>query len=472
MRTNSLFHFSILLLAAVCAGAGFSHAAPGETPEQRDQRMQWWRDAKFGMFIHYGLYSGLGGEWNGKKIGNGAEWIQNTAGIDSETYAKKTFPLFKPDRKNIRAWAQLARETGCRYAVLTSKHHEGFALFNSKVSDFNSVKAAGVDVVKEFAESCRKNGLKVGLYHSVIDWHHPDYDWKLDRSLSYPGGNTRLEIHSAPQHVKYQDFLHAQVNELLSHYGKVDILWWDFSNAGFQGDRAWRASELLNKVYTRQPGIICNNRLYAANLKEGPLVDTSHDHGDFTTPEQHVPPQGIDGDWEVCMTLNGTWGYSTHDQRWKSHDALIRQLTGTVSKGGNFLLNIGPKADGSLTKETIDAFKAIGAWMKVNHEAIYGTRSSPFKTVFPWGVVTRKGDSLYLIMYEIPRNGKIILPYAVKGRVSAVALAGGAAVPVRASSSGVELDVSGVKEMPSATVVRLTGKGTVLEDARMKMAGE
>lgn len=469
MKIISLF--PKLLLASVCLGVGFSQAAPGETPAQRDKRMQWWRDAKFGMFIHYGLYSGLAGELNGKKYDGGAEWIQSYSGTDSETYAQKTLPLFKPDRKNIRAWADLAREAGCKYAVLTSKHHEGFSLFDSKVSDFTSMKAAGMDVVKEFAASCRKNGLKVGLYHSVIDWHHPDYDRKLAKGLPYPKGNTSLEIHAHPDHAKYQNFLHAQVDELLTRYGKLDILWWDYSSRDFDGDRAWRASGLLEKVHARQPGIICNNRLYASN-NTAPLVKTDHEHGDFTTPEQYIPPQGIDDDWEVCMTLNGTWGYAAHNHRWKSHEELIRGLTGTVSKGGNFLLNIGPRADGSLPKETVDSFKAIGAWMHVNGEAIYGTQASPFKNAFPWGVVTRKGNTLYLIMYHLPKSGKIALPYVMKGAASAAALADGRAVPVRASSSGVELDVSGVKAMPSATVVRLAGKGTVLEGAPAGRSGK
>lgn len=452
---------SILTLACLCAGVSRSGAV--ETQEQRDARMQWWRNAKFGMFIHYGLYSGLEGQLDGKKYGGGAEWIQSYSGTDSGRYAQLTKPLFKPKKGCVRKWVDLGKEAGCKYVVLTSKHHEGFALFDSKVTDFNSKKVADFDMVREYVDACKADGLKVGFYHSVIDWHHPDYDWRQAQGLPYPENSKKLPVHASPDHAKYQDFLHAQVEELLSNYGKVDILWWDYSSSQFDGDKAWRATELLKKVQERQPGIICNNRLYASHNTSGPLVVTTHEKGDFTTPEQHIPPQGIEGDWEVCMTLNGTWGYAAHNHNWKSNDALIRGLADTVSKGGNFLLNIGPRVDGSLPEETIRSFKAIGDWMKINGDAIYDTTANPFKRAFPWGVVTQKGDILYLIVYEIPASGKLKLPFVPEGNLTGSALSDGKAVLTTSSLKGTELDLSGVTPVPSATVIKLVGKGHVME---------
>ncbi len=453
---------SILSLACLCAGLAGSEAA--ETQQQRDARMQWWRNAKFGMFIHYGLYSGLEGKLDGKEYGGGAEWIQSYSGTDSDRYAKLTEPLFKPRTGCVAQWVDLAKLAGCKYVVLTTKHHEGFALFDSRVSDFNSKKLADYDMVRDYVKACRDNGLKVGFYHSVIDWHHPDYDWKQAQGLPYPTHNKKLPVHANPDHGKYQKFLHTQVNELMSNYGKVDIMWWDYSSQQFDGDKAWRATELLKMVHDKQPGIICNNRLYASHNTNGPLVVTTNEKGDFTTPEQHIPPQGIDGDWEVCMTLNGTWGYAAHNHNWKSNDTLIRGLADTVSKGGNFLLNIGPRVDGSLPDETIRSFHAIGDWMKINGEAIYDTTPTPFKQAFTWGVITRKGDTLYLIVYELPASGKLSLPFVPDGSIRASALSDGKKVAVTSSPQGIELDLTGVTPAPSATVIKLTGKGHVVEN--------
>lgn len=450
----------------ICAGlAGLSIGLAGaaeETPSQRDARMQWWRDAKFGMFIHYGLYSGLEGKLDGKEYGGGAEWIQDYSGTESDKYAKMTLPLFKPQRGCASAWVKLAREAGCQYAVLTSKHHEGFALFDTRESYFNSQKTNGFDIVREFSDSCRKNGLKIGFYHSVIDWHHPNYDWKQAKGLPYPEGNKAT--HTELDHAKYQKFLHAQVNELVSNYGDIDILWWDYSSTDFDGEKAWRAPELIAEVRGKQPGIIMNNRLYASHNTDGPLVVTETANGDFTTPEQHIPDSGIPGDWEVCMTLNGTWGYAAHNHNWKSNDTLIRGLADTVSRGGNFLLNIGPKADGSLPEETVKSFKAISEWMKINSEAIYGTRANPFRHAFPWGVVTQKGEDLYLIIYEMPQDRLLKLPFRGEGKITAAALKEPSRLlPVKQGDNGLSIDLAHVEVVPSATVVKVSGRGEVIE---------
>jgi len=411
----------IPLLAAVLflpmltpAGRAAAPAPAAETPAQRDARMAWWRDARFGMFVHWGLYSGLAGNWDGKSLGSkrGMEWIQNFVKADTDTYAKAALPKFKPVPGFAKEWAKLAREAGCKYIVFTTKHHEGFSLHDSKFGDFNAGKLLNRDLVKEIVEAARTEGLKVGFYHSLIDWHFDQYDYTKAKGLPYPLAG-QPSPNGPRDHSKYVDYLHAQVGELVTNYGPVDILWWDFSSKNFQGDEAWGATDLLKLVRAKQPGIIVNNRLYsAATVKPS---DAEHkqfrtDRGDFSTPEQHIPATGMPGiDWETCMTLNNTWGYSDNDPNWKSDKTLIRNLVDIASKGGNYLLNIGPKGDGSIPAETVKSMRAIGDWMKVNSAAIYGTTASPLSGL-PWGRCTRKGQTLYLTVFDWPKDGQLLVP--------------------------------------------------------------
>ncbi len=368
--------FSVTVQGELPLPADENHAAVTETQEERDERMSWWREAKFGMFIHYGLYSGLAGEFRGEP--GGTEWIQTNLGLDSETYAQEALPLFRPAPGCADAWVELARAAGCRYAVLTTKHHEGFALFGTKEGDFHALHATGRDLVKEFAEACRKNGLRVGFYHSVIDWHHPAYDNTICPDLCYPVGQAEsLRQRGIPRNQSaYQTYLHHQVRELLTQYGKVDILWWDYSQGAAEGQRAWRAPELIRLCRELQPGIIMNNRLYAFSG-----LDPQSDRlqldlrcGDFTTPEKHIPEEGYPGvDWEACMTVGDKWGFNRYDRHFKSPSVIIRQLEECAARGGNLLLNIGPRADGSIPDELVEVFTRVGKWMKINGEAIYGS---------------------------------------------------------------------------------------------------
>ena len=233
-----------------------------ETVAERDARMQWWRDAKFGMFIHYGLYSGLAGEFKG--VPGGGEWIQCNLGLDTDTYAAEALPLFCPAPGCTEAWAALAKEAGCRYMVLTSKHHEGFALFDAANSDYCTGKLLERDIVKEFSDSARRAGMKVGLYHSVIDWHQQDYDNTICRDLCYPTGQERMlrEKQIPRNHAAYQEYLHNQVRQLVRNYGPIDIMWWDYSQGNLSGE-AWKAQELMETCRAANPGVIFNNRLYA-----------------------------------------------------------------------------------------------------------------------------------------------------------------------------------------------------------------
>ena len=354
--------------------ADSNHAAVRETAAERNRRMKWWRDAKFGMFIHYGLYSGLAGEWKGKP--GGSEWIQKNVEVDTDTYASEALPLFKPREGVTEEWAQLARDAGCRYVVLTSKHHEGF---DSAQTDYDAKSQIDRDIVREYAESCRKRGLKVGLYHSVIDWHHPSYDNTICPDLCYPAGQAEmLKKKNIPRdHAAYQKYLHAQVRELMTSYAPIDIMWWDYSQGAMEGEKGWKAPELMEMARSLNPGVIMNNRLYAySGLNQNQAGTLDLRCGDYITPERFIPRHGYPGvDWETCMTVSDKWGYNRYDTNVKSPEVIIEKLVECVTKGGNLLLNVNPKADGTVPEKVAAAMRGVGQWLKLNAEAVYGTRA-------------------------------------------------------------------------------------------------
>lgn len=437
--------------------------APDETTAQRDARMKWWRDGKFGMFIHYGLYSGLAGEFQGKKYKGCVEWIQMQSGADFDTYKQEALPLFNPHSGRAEEWVKLAKEAGCTYTVLTSRHHEGFNMFDTPNYDFNVKKLKGVDVVKEYAEACEKYQMKAGYYFSLLDWNHPDYD-PSGSGISYPAGNYKAQQEGKREfghHDRYKNYLSDIFGELLNKY-KVDLVWWDFSQPNFQGDPAWGATRLMKALFDKYPKAIQNNRLYHSDnhLSEGGIKVTPTWKGDYSTAEHHIPANGIDGDWEACQTLNGTWGYSADNQHWKSANELIHELVDVVSRGGNFLLNIGPKSDGSIPEESVRLFQEIGQWMKINGEAIYGTRANPFTQEFSWGRVTRKGeDELYLLLYNKPEEGYIQLPCTFKGKVKARMLHNKQRVQVEQNKDEGQsiIRLQGLRIEGPATVIQLKG---------------
>ena len=453
---------------AVAAAERTAAQTPAESAATRDARMAWWREARFGLFVHWGLYSGLGGTWEGKPVGTrgGMEWIQNHVKADTDTYAARAIPLFKPAADFAKEWARLAREAGCRYLVFTSKHHDGFALHDSKVSDYDAGSVLKRDLVREIVDAARSEGLKVGFYHSVIDWHHDQYEYALSKQLPHPLKG-RPYPNGTRVHAKYLDYLHAEVEELVSNYGPVDVLWWDYSAQDFQGDAAWRAFDLMAKVRARQPAIVMNNRLFRspeAGWKsmgtDGFTASLDPKYGDFITPEQHIPATGMPGvDWETCMTMNTTWGYSDHDHAWKSAGELIRNLVDIASKGGNYLLNIGPKGDGRVPRESVDALRAIGAWMKVNGEAIYGTRASPFEKL-DWGRCTQKKGPggitrLYLHVFTWPADGRLTVPGLSARPLKAALLSGGKTLDASVEAGGVVIKVPAEAPDEIATVVVL-----------------
>ncbi len=459
---------SLALLFLGCA------AMTAESAEDRDARMKWWREARFGMFVHWGLYSGLAGTWEGKPVATrgGMEWIQQRVKANTEAYAKAAIPLFKPAPGFAREWARLAREAGCRYIVITTKHHDGFALHDSAVSDFDAGSVLHRDLLKEFVDAARAEGLRVGFYHSVIDWHHDQYAYEKSKQLPHPLRGLPYP-NGARDHAKYQEFLHAQVNELVSNYGPVDVLWWDYSAVDFQGDEAWRAFDLMAKVRAKQPRIVMNNRLFRipeAGFRgmgtEAISAQLDPKYGDFITPEQHIPATGMPGvDWETCMTMNTTWGFSDHDHAWKTSEMLIRNLIDIASKGGNYLLNIGPKGDGSVPQPSVESLRAIGAWMKVNGESIYGTTASPFEKL-DWGRCTRKQlpggrTRLYLHVFDWPKDGKLVAPVAAGSRFRASLLAGGKSLKVTRGADSVSIAVGDKAPDKIASVIVLDVDGQV-----------
>ncbi len=379
-------------------------AADAQDPSQSD-RMQWWRDARFGLFIHWGLYSTLEGEY-AANTGH-AEWIRTTAQIPVGEY-DKLLNDFNPVNFDADEWCRMAKDAGMKYIVITSKHHDGFALFDSRVSDFDVMNTPFQrDIMKELADAAERHGLKMCWYHSIMDWHHPDYlprrGWEqADRPADGASFDTFI------------DYLHAQVTELLTNYGPVGVMWFD-------GE--WEATwdrEMGNALYELcrdlQPDTIINNRVGKGRGGMAGMTTGPGFAGDFGTPEQEVPDTGFPGvDWESCITMNAHWGWNRADTQWKSNADLIQMLIDVASKGGNLLLNVGPKPDGTFPDEAIERLTAIGDWMDINAEAIYGTQASPF-TDLPWGRCTmRESDdgtttTLYLHVFDWPEDQVLVIP--------------------------------------------------------------
>jgi alpha-L-fucosidase len=374
-----------------------------ETKAEHDARMQWWREARFGLFIHWGLYAVPAGEWNGKTIYG--EWIRNNAHIPLAVY-DKFVGQFNPVKFDAEAWVRTAKDAGMKYIVITSKHHDGFALFDSKVSDFDVMATPfHRDILKELAAACKKRGMALCFYHSIMDWHHPDYlprrDWEAkDR----PAAGAVFE--------RYIRYMKAQLKELLTNYGPIGVLWFDgeWENTWTEAD----GRDLYRYVRSLQPSIIVNNRVGASRSGMEGFSQDKESAGDFGTPEQQIPATGLPGvDWETCMTMNDNWGYNKADQNWKPTRQIVRMLIDIASKGGNYLLNVGPTAEGLFPQPSLDRLKEIGAWMKINGEAITGTRASPFKSL-AWGRCTQKeepgGTRLYLHVFDWPADGKLVVP--------------------------------------------------------------
>ncbi|MSR42149.1 MAG: hypothetical protein EXS10_09670 [Phycisphaerales bacterium] len=384
-----------------------------ETAAQHDARMLWFREAKFGMFIHWGAYSTAAAEWNGKPVPGAGEWLLSNAQITPEAYE----PLrdqFNPVKFDATRWVQIAKDTGMKYIVITSKHHDGFGLWDSPISDWDvgASPFAPRDPLKELADACAAGGIRLCFYHSIMDWHHPDY---------LPRRSWDKRPTEGANYDRYEQYMKAQLKELVSgKYGKIGILWFDGEWEG-----TWtheKGMELYDYVRGLDADIIVNNRVDTGRSGMDGITREGNYRGDYGTPEQQIPAAGLPNgvDWETCMTMNGTWGFDKNDHDWKSKSELIHKLCDIASKGGNFLLNIGPTGEGEIPAPSVERLAAMGAWMKVNSSAIYNTHANPFSETPAWGRVTRGtnaqgGDRLYLMVFDWPKDGTLQLSGLLSG---------------------------------------------------------
>jgi alpha-L-fucosidase len=347
------------LMSVAAAAAPLARgAAPATGDDDRERRMKWWHEARFGMFIHWGLYSVLGRH----------EWVMENEGIPVAEY-EQLAKQFKPKPNAAREWARLAKQAGQKYMVMTTKHHEGFCNFDTKLTDYCAPKQGpGRDLVREYVEAARAEGLRVGFYYSLMDWHHPD--------------GARCATDEAARQ-RFVEYTHGLIRELMTNYGKIDILWYDV--AWPLDAKGWESERMNEMVFKLQPDIIVNNR----NKLDG----------DFATPEQRI--QAEKRAWESCMTMNGSWGYQRADDDWKTPKTVVRNVITCAHDTGNYLLNIGPKPDGSVPEESVRIMTAVGKWMDRNGQTIYGSDAcQPRRSNY--ASFTRKGNTLYMHVHFWP----------------------------------------------------------------------
>ncbi|MDI9431594.1 MAG: alpha-L-fucosidase [Planctomycetota bacterium] len=442
-----------LLLAVLIGGCG-QNVRLGRAenkPLTDDERMAWWRDGRFGMFIHWGVYAVPAGTYKGKRIQGTGEWIMNTAPIPVDEY-KKFADAFNPIGYNADEWVRLAKNAGMKYIVITSKHHDGFCLWDSKVTDWDIMDATpfGRDILAELAAACKKHKIKLCFYHSIMDWHHPDA-----QAPFYPNYNDTVQ--SNPNFDRYvEQYMKPQLAELLANYGPLGVLWFDG-----EWIKDWtepKGKELYAWLRELQPDLIINNRVGKGRKGMEGLSRSDEYAGDFGTPEQQVPATGLPGvDWETCMTMNDTWGYKAYDENWKSSEDLIRHLIDIASKGGNFLLNVGPTPEGLIPQASVARLEVMGKWMAVNGESIYGTTASPIGRP-SWGRCTAKDNRLYLHVFDWPTDGRLSVRLPNAGIVQAHLLADKKKAKLPVTIDGDTIVISAPPEAPDAVagVVVLT----------------
>lgn len=391
-----------ILLIIVLIPAFAQQKIGSETEEQKKERMAWWTNDRFGMFIHWGIYA---------QPARG-EWVKSRGNLTEEEY-QTYFDNFNPDLYNPREWAKTAKNAGMKYAVITTKHHDGFCLFDSKYTDYKSTNTpVGKDLIREWVEAFRAEGLGIGFYYSLLDWHHPHYSIdsvhplapKVETDEAYIAANKGRDME------KYREYMRNQVTELLTNYGKIDILWLDFSWKGIhaKNHNDWHSEKMLGLVRKLQPGIIINDRLDLKNVEGG---------WDFTAPEQFKVAKwpevnGKKVPWETCQTLGNAWGYHRDDYNRKDNRQLLVLLIESVSKGGNLLLNVGPNGRGEIDSRAQESLKKIGDWMKYNSRSVYGCTQAPENFKTPENCLLTynpKTNRLYVHLLEYPLNN-LILP--------------------------------------------------------------
>jgi alpha-L-fucosidase len=407
LKTKSNFAIALLFSSAMvfalldgcasretsCAGGGGAVGARSKPPASQAEKMAWFDEARFGMFIHWGIYSVPAGEWNGQNWYG--EWFQLENKMPAAQYAQFA-AQFNPAQFDARAWVKTARDAGMKYIVITSKHHDGFCMFDTKLSDYNVVQATPWhhDPMKDLAEECHRQGVRLDFYYSVPDWHSPDFPQKYSQHQFHGAPNPDADLD------RYVAYVKGQLHELLTQYGPIGILWFD-DGGSFEGlartnmAALMHAQEIIDEIHQLQPWCIVNNRLGLP--------------ADYGTPEQYIPGGRPQNAFEVCMTLNDHWGYNRADQKWKSAKVVIQNLADIASKGGNYLLNVGPTPQGTLPPEAVKILGQVGDWMRVNGDSIYGTSASPLPEQPSWGRVTQKGNKLYLHVFDWPVDGKLVI---------------------------------------------------------------
>ena len=394
----------------------------GETKSEHDRRMKWWREARFGMFIHWGLYAVPAGEYKGQRSTRIGEWIMDWANIPRADY-EKFAPQFNPIKLDAAEWVRIAKEAGMKYIVITSKHHDGFSMFDSQVSNYDIVDSTPYtkDPMKALAVEARKQGLKFCFYYSILDWHYPSaYVDAPGKDPTAGNRTTKMRPGGKEEYVKY---MKAQLRELIMTYDPA-VLWFD-------GEwQEWWTEEdgqdLYKYVRGLKSNIIINNRVGKGRQGMQGMNKSDREYsGDFGTPEQQIPANGLPGvDWESCMTMNTTWGYKFYDDNWKSTETIVHNLIDIASKGGNYLLNVGPTAEGLIPQPSVERLREVGRWMKVNSAAIYGSTASPFATQLAFGRATSKPGRVYLHVFDWPKDGKLQVPAWGRNVKKAYLLAG------------------------------------------------